>query len=89
MSLGSKTQLSAFDRKLCKKISALTNMTITADDLGVEIHFVIPRHILAPVLLDDLAAYKHMLKSALKCKDPNVQLSIVLEVSRIRFDFLS
>ncbi|KAJ7930251.1 hypothetical protein B0H13DRAFT_2534525 [Mycena leptocephala] len=54
-------------------------LTITADDLGVETHFVVPRHIPVPVVLDDLAAYKHMLKSALKCKDPNVQLSIKVE----------
>ncbi|KAJ7862212.1 hypothetical protein B0H13DRAFT_2282361 [Mycena leptocephala] len=79
MTLASTTSLSTFDRKLSRKISSLTGLTITADDLGVDTHFVVPRHIPVPVLLDDLNAYKHMLKSALKCKDPNVQLSIKVD----------
>ncbi|KAJ7771332.1 hypothetical protein DFH07DRAFT_768305 [Mycena maculata] len=58
----------AFQKQLFLKVSKLLRTDVRMDDDGVNITFTVPRHVPAPLQLDDLTNYEHVVASGLKCK---------------------
>ncbi|KAJ7433314.1 hypothetical protein B0H11DRAFT_2376236 [Mycena galericulata] len=68
-----------FEKNLFEKITSLTKRIVEPDDEGTKLTFTIPRHVVAPLEIDDQTTYKHMTTMALKCKDPTVNIVVELE----------
>ncbi|KAJ7668085.1 hypothetical protein B0H17DRAFT_1210147 [Mycena rosella] len=70
----------SFERQVFRKLSSMAKLAIAPDDNMAQVQFQVPRHVVNYLDLDDLDAYEHMVASAMKCKDPTVNLAVELDI---------
>ncbi|KAJ7934349.1 hypothetical protein B0H13DRAFT_2305769 [Mycena leptocephala] len=69
-----------FERKLLVKVAKLAKLAVVEeDDIHIEYH--VPRHVVNYVELDGIDGFKHMIKSATKCKDPVINLAVAIKAA--------